>query len=124
MTVPRPAGHYSPFTRAGDAVYVSGQVPREPDGTYAPADVATETALALRNLAAVVAAAGGGPESVVKVTAYLIDAADFAEFDRAYADHFGAHRPARTTVVVGLRQVKVEVDAVLHLPLPSGDARS
>ncbi|PPK66074.1 RidA family protein [Actinokineospora auranticolor] len=112
-----PAGHYQPFVRAGDTVHVSGQVPRLPDGGYEPADVATETALALRNLTAVVRAAGGDLTDVVKVTAYLTDAADFAEFDRAYAAHFGEWKPARTTVVVGLRSVKVEVDAVLHLPL-------
>ncbi|MBB5957214.1 2-iminobutanoate/2-iminopropanoate deaminase [Saccharothrix tamanrassetensis] len=117
-----PAGHYRPFVRAGDTVYVSGQVPRLPDGSYRPADVATETALALRNLSAVVEAAGGGPTCVVKVTAYLADAADFPEFDRAYAAHFGRWKPARTTVVAGLRSVKVEVDAVLHLPATGGDS--
>ncbi|WP_018680385.1 RidA family protein [Actinokineospora enzanensis] len=111
-----PAGHYQPFVRAGDTVYVSGQVPRLPDGSYQPADVATETTLTLDNLAVVVRAAGGDQTCVVKVTAYLTDAADFAEFDRAYAAHFGEWKPARTTVVVGLRSVKVEVDAVLHLP--------
>ncbi|CCH32538.1 RidA family protein [Actinosynnema sp. NPDC047251] len=116
-----PAGHYRPFVRAGDTVYVSGQVPRLPDGSYRPADVATETALALRNLAAVVAAAGGDRTCVVKVTAYLADVADFAEFDHAYAAHFGDWKPARTTVVAGLRSVKVEVDAVLHLPATGGD---
>ncbi|MBB4919203.1 RidA family protein [Streptosporangium saharense] len=114
---PSPAGHYAQAVRAGDFVYVSGQVPRTPDGGYTPADVAAETRLTLGNLAAIAEAAGGGLGDVVKVTAYLTRQEYFGEFNTAYAEYFGEHRPARTTVVAGLREVKVEVDAVLHLPV-------
>ncbi|MER7208895.1 MULTISPECIES: RidA family protein [Streptosporangium] len=122
---PSPAGHYAQAVRAGDFVYVSGQVPRAPDGGYTPADVRAETLLTLRNLAEISHAAGGGLGDVVKVTAYLARPEYFGEFNAAYAECFGGHRPARTTVVAGLREVKVEVDAVLHLPAPpaEGDAR-
>lgn len=115
---PRPAGPYSQAVRAGDLLFVSGQVPREPDGSYVPRDVHAETVRTLENLAAVAAAAGAGLAHVVKVTAYLADGADFAEFNRAYADFFPEAPPARTTVVAGLREVKVEMDAVLHLGTP------
>ncbi len=118
---PYPSGHYAQAVRAGDFVYVSGQVPRAPDGGYTPADVRDETTLTLRNLAAVARAAGGGLADAVKVTVYLARPEYFAEFNAAYAECLGSHRPARTTVVAGLREVKVEVDAVLYLPavLPS-----
>ncbi len=116
---PRPAGPYSQAIRAGDFLYISGQVPREADGSYDPGDVATETRLTLRNLEAVARAAGAGLDDAVKITAYLADGEDFAEFNRAYAEFFVTAPPARTTVVAGLRQVKVELDAVLYVG-PSG----
>lgn len=115
---PRPAGPYSQAVRAGDLLFVSGQVPREPDGSYIPRDVHAETVRTLENLAAVAAAAGASLAQCVKVTAYLADGADLAEFNRACADFFRESPPARTTVVAGLREVKVEMDAVLHLGTP------
>ncbi|WP_245862011.1 RidA family protein [Phycicoccus duodecadis] len=115
---PRPAGPYSQAVRAGDFVFVSGQVPRGVDGSYVPGDVASETRLTLRNLAAVARAAGVDLGQAVQVTAYLADGADIAEFNRAYAEFFTDAPPARTTVVAGLRQVKVELDAVLYVGSP------
>ncbi len=112
---PVPAGPYSQAIRAGDFLHVSGQVPRLPDGTYEPADVAAETRLTLRNLEVIVNAAGAQLGDAVKITAYLADGSDFAEFNRAYAEFFDETPPARTTVVAGLRQVKVELDAVVYL---------
>ena len=112
---PIPAGPYSQAVRAGDFLYVSGQVPRLADGTYEPADVATETRLTLHNLEVIVGAAGARLRDSVKITAYLADGSDFEEFNRAYAEFFDETPPARTTVVAGLRQVKVELDAVVYL---------
>lgn len=112
---PPPAGHYSHAVRAGDVLYVSGQVPRDSGGRYEPADVATETRLTLNNLATIAAAAGARLSDVVKITVYLADLAYTAEFNRAYAEFFPTAPPARTVVMAGLRDVKVELDAVLHL---------
>jgi 2-iminobutanoate/2-iminopropanoate deaminase len=109
---PAPAGHYSHAVRMNGLVWVAGQVPRQPDGSYTGLSVAEETQLTLRNLSAVLAAAGAGLDDVVKVTAYLSDSNYFAEFNAAYADFFLGVSPARTTIVAGLRQVKVEIDAV------------
>ncbi len=117
---PAPAGHYAQAVAAGGFVFVSGQTPRAPDGGYTPADAAAETALTLRNLAAVAEAAGASLRDVVQVTAYLAGQEHLAAFNAAYAEAFGEHRPARTTVVAGLREVKVEVDAVLCLPPRDG----
>ena len=114
---PRPAGPYSQAIRVGDLVHVSGQVPRAADGTYEPADVHAETRLTLDNLARIAEAAGGTLADAVKITAYLARGDDFAEFNLAYAGYFADTPPARTTVVAGLREVKVELDAVLHIPL-------
>ena len=112
---PQPAGPYSQAISAGGFIYISGQVPRQADGSYSPSDVGTETRLTLRNLAAVANAAGAELDDAVKITAYLADGEDFAEFNRAYAEFFVEAPPARTTVMVGLRQVKVELDAVLYV---------
>ncbi|SER04871.1 RidA family protein [Microlunatus flavus] len=112
---PPPAGHYSHAVRVGDVVYVSGQVPRDSTGAYTPADVATETRLTLGNLATVAAAAGASLADAVKVTVYLADLAYTPEFNRAYAEFFPTAPPVRTLVAAGLRDVKVEVDAILHL---------
>lgn len=113
--VPVPAGPYSHAVRAGDLVFVSGQVPRAADGSYEPADVGTETRRTLRNLEIIADATGARLADAVKITAYLADGSYFEDFNRAYADFFVADPPARTTVVVGLRQVKVELDAVLYI---------
>lgn len=112
---PVPAGPYSHAVRTGDLVHVSGQVPRAADGSYEPADVATETRRTLGNLELIARAAGARLADAVKITAYLADGDDFDEFNRAYAEFFPVDPPARTTVVAGLRQVKVEMDAVLYV---------
>jgi 2-iminobutanoate/2-iminopropanoate deaminase len=112
---PPPAGHYSHAVRAGDLLHISGQVPRDGTGAYTPADVATETRLTLRHLATIAAAAGARLTDAVKITAYLADRSYAADFDRAYAEFFPAAPPARTLIVAGLREVKVELDAVLYL---------
>lgn len=114
---PQPAGPYSQAVRAGDFLFISGQVPRQADGSYVPSDVGTETRQALRNLAAVARAAGAELNDAVKITAYLSQGEDFEEFNRAYAEFFATEPPARTTVVAGLRRVKVELDAVLYMDL-------
>lgn len=112
---PPPAGHYSQAVRAGDFLFISGQVPRDRDGQYDPASVFVETQRVLQNVAAIAAEAGASLASAVKVSAYLVSIDDFAEFNRAYAEFFPGLPPARTTVAVGLRAVKVEVDAILYV---------
>ena len=112
---PRPAGPYSQAIRVKDLVHVSGQVPRQADGTYVPAEVPDETRLTLDNLARIAEAAGGTLADTVKITAYLSRGEYFDDFNRAYADYFPGPPPARTTVVAGLREVKVEMDAVLFI---------
>ncbi len=96
-------------------VFVSGQLPLDPaTGTVVPGDVAAQTRQVLRNLAAILAAAGSGLDRLLKVTVYLRDRADWPAMNVAYAEAVGAQAPARTAVVVGEMSfgALVEIDAI------------
>jgi 2-iminobutanoate/2-iminopropanoate deaminase len=115
--VPPPRGAYSPAVRAGDFVYVSGQVPRDPrTGELHGADVAEQTRYTLEKLDGVLRAAGGTLADVVSITAYLQDIGDWDAFNRAYAGAFRPPYPTRTTVGADLGGVLVEISAVAYLP--------
>ena len=88
---------------------------REPaSGDVVPGGVAEQTERVLRNLQAVLRAAGSDLSRVVKTTVFLADMADFAQMNEVYAKHFGTHKPARSTVqAAGLpKGARVEIDAV------------
>ena len=117
--LPTPVGPYSPGMIAGNLVFVSGQAGRDPaTGTLAP-DVETQTAQALRNVSAILEAAGSSLQHVLRCGVFLVDMTEFPKMNEVYARTFGSHRPARTTVEVsglpgpGLR---VEIDAVAYIP--------
>ena len=115
---PAARGHYSPGIRAGNLLFVSGQLALTPQGeSLAGADLETQTRQALANLRAVVEAAGGTLDRVARVTAYLADPQGWPVFNRVFAEVFGAHRPARAVVPVqpfaGGFVVEVEAVAVL-----------
>jgi 2-iminobutanoate/2-iminopropanoate deaminase len=118
-SAPRGTGAYSQALRAGDLVFVSGQGPLDPETLEVRgATVAEQTELTLRNLAAIAEAAGGSLRDVVKVSAFLSSIELFAEFNAAYELAFDEPRPARTTTGAELRNILVEIDAVLYLPRP------
>lgn len=99
--VPAPAGHYSQAVAYKDLVFVSGQLAPRPDGSHTAGEpFAVQARQALANLLAVLAAAGSGPADVLKVTAYLVGAGRWPEFNAIYAEVFGEHRPARAVVPV------------------------
>jgi 2-iminobutanoate/2-iminopropanoate deaminase len=114
----------APYSQAvavapGELVYVSGQVPVDPDtGSLLDGDVRMQTALVLRNLAAILAEAGAGLDRVVKTTVYLADMADFAAMNEVYAHAFDGHAPARATVEVSALPLgaRVEIEAVAVIP--------
>lgn len=115
---PGAIGPYSQAVVSGGFIFTAGQIALDPaSGQVAPGGVAEQTDRALRNIAAILKAAGGDLARVVKTTVFLVDMADFAAMNEVYARHFGEHRPARSTVAVsGLpRGVRVEIEAVARL---------
>jgi 2-iminobutanoate/2-iminopropanoate deaminase len=117
--LPTPVGPYSPAMIYGSLVFVSGQAGRDPaTGTLAP-DVAAQAEQALRNVAAILEAAGSGLPHVLRCGVFLVDMTEFPKMNEVYARAFGTHRPARTTVEVsGLpgEGLRVEIDAVAYIP--------
>jgi 2-iminobutanoate/2-iminopropanoate deaminase len=108
---PAPVATYSQAARIGPVLAVAGQVGVDPrTGGVVSDDVAAQTEQALRNVAAVLDAAGSSLDDVVRVDAYLTDPADLPAYNDVYARWFGASPPARTTVFVGLAAgLKVEI---------------
>jgi 2-iminobutanoate/2-iminopropanoate deaminase len=117
--VPRPVGPYSPAVRAGDFVYVSGQVPRDPaTGALAGDDIATQSRAVLANVRRVLEAAGASTADVVSVVVYLADTDDWAAFNTVYKECFTEPYPSRTAVGCQLRGIRVEVSCVAYSPAP------
>ncbi|MBB6099198.1 2-iminobutanoate/2-iminopropanoate deaminase [Deinobacterium chartae] len=103
----------------GELVYLSGQTPLDPArGALVGGGAAEQTRQCLRNLLAVLEAAGLAAQDVVKVNVYLTDMADFAEMNAAYAEHFAQPYPARTTVGVAALPLgaRVEIELVARRP--------
>jgi 2-iminobutanoate/2-iminopropanoate deaminase len=116
--VPAPRGPYSPAVKAGGFVYVSGQVPVDTStNQMSLGDVQHETRLILNNTKAILAGAGATLAQVVKCTVYLANGADFAAMNEVYAEFFGEHKPARTTIVCtfALAGIKVEIDCIAYV---------
>ena len=118
--VPPPVGPYSPAVRAGDFIYVSGQVPRDPrTGELAGATIEDQARATLANVQRVLEAAGGAMRDVVAVTVYLVDENDWGAFNAVYTTFFEAPYPARAVVGASLRGILVEVSAVCFVPRPA-----
>lgn len=113
---PQAIGPYSQAVVAGNMVFTAGQIALDPETMELVGgdDVAAQTERVMKNLSAVLEAAGASLESVVKTTVFLADMGDFAAMNEVYGRYFGDHRPARSTVAAaGLpRNVKVEIEAV------------
>jgi len=112
---PHAIGPYSQAVRAGNLVFASGQIPTDPaTGEFVSGGIAEQTEQVLRNLSAVLEAAGTGLDRVVKTTVFLADMVDFAAMNEVYARFFTSEPPARATVAAaGLpRNARVEIDAI------------
>jgi 2-iminobutanoate/2-iminopropanoate deaminase len=108
----------SPAVRAGDFVYVSGQVPTGPDGLIVQGGLEAQVRQVLDNIKAALALAGADMSQVVKTFCILEDARDFSAFNKAYATYFPKEPPARTTIEARLMaSIMVEIDAVAYAPL-------
>jgi 2-iminobutanoate/2-iminopropanoate deaminase len=117
---PAPRGPYSPAVRAGDFIFVSGQVPIDPmTGETVSGDVKAETRRVLENIRINLGGCGATMADVVKCQVFLADIKDFAAMNEVYTEFFGESKPARTTVQAGALPLvgsKVEIDAVAYKP--------
>jgi 2-iminobutanoate/2-iminopropanoate deaminase len=114
-SAPQAIGPYSQAIGSGGFVFTAGQIPLDPaTGELVAGDIAVQTERVLRNLGAILDAAGSAPDRVVKTTIYLKDLSDFAAVNEVYGRFFGEHRPARSTVEVARlpKDCRVEIDAI------------
>ena len=112
---PKAIGPYSQAVVSGELVFSAGQLPLDPaTGEGVQGDVKAQTARVIDNLAAVLAAAGSDLSHVVKTTVFLTDMGDFAAMNEVYAQKFGDHRPARSTVGISAlaRGLRVEIECI------------
>lgn len=126
----RPRGAYPHVRRAGPFLFVSGTSSRRPDNSIAGAtadpmgtvqfDIREQTRAVIENIRDILAGAGAGLEHVVEISTFLVDMADFAGYNAAYAEYFSAETgPARTTVAVHQLphpHLRIEIKAVAYLP--------
>ncbi len=115
---PAAIGPYSQAVRQGDTVYLSGQIPLDPNsGLLIEGDIDAQARRAFDNLRAVCEAAGGSLDDVVRLGLYLTDLGQFAAVNAVMADYFDAPYPARSTIGVASlpRGAQFEVDAVMVL---------
>lgn len=114
-SAPQAIGPYAQATVVGGMVYTAGQIALDPASMQVvPGGVPEQTVQVMKNVAAVLEAAGSSLSKVAKTTVFLVDMADFAAMNEVYAKAFGDHRPARSTVAVsGLpRGVRVEIECI------------
>ncbi len=113
----RQARPLSPAVRAGDFVYVSGQVPVDANGELVGGGIEAQTRQVLENVRAALALAGADFDDVCKCTIWLDDARDFGAFNRVYMGFFPNGKPARSTTEARLMvDAKVEIDVIAYKP--------
>jgi len=112
---PLPIGPYSQAIRANGFIFVSGQIPMDPEtGTMVTGRVGEQTRQVMKNIAAILESAGSGLQKLVKTTIFLTSLEDFSEVNRVYAECLGDVKPARATVEVSRlpRDARVEIEAI------------
>ena len=117
-SAPRAIGPYSQAIRAGSLLFVSGQIPLDPaTGAMVDGDIAAQTHRVFANLKAILEAAGGSFDHVVRTTVYLADMNDFATVNEIYGTYFSLPAPARATVQAARlpKDARVEIDLIAAL---------
>ncbi len=115
---PNAIGPYSQAIRAGSLLFISGQIPIDPTtGAVVNTGIANETKKVLENLRAIVEAAGGNLNDIVKTTIYLKDMSQFSIVNEVYGSFFQQPFPARATIEISKlpKDVNVEIDAIANL---------
>ena len=118
--LPKPVGPYSPGMMFDRLIFVSGQGATDPaTGQLAGADVATQTEQCLKNVRAILQAAGADLQHVLRCGVFLLDMDEFQQMNAVYARVFGDHRPARTTIQAAALPgdgLRVEIDCIAYKP--------
>ena len=117
-TAPKAIGPYSQAIRAGELLFVSGQIPLDPaTGALIEGSIAEQTHRVFRNLGEILKAAGASFDHVVRTTVYLADMGDFAAMNEVYATYFSSPAPARSTVQAAAlpKNARVEIDVIAVL---------
>jgi len=111
---PEAIGPYSQAIAVNGMVYTSGQIALNTKGEMVGNDVETQTHQVMKNLQHVLQSAGSEYNDVIKTTIYLADMDDFLKVNKIYAEYFGAHKPARSTVAVKTlpKNALVEIDCI------------
>ena len=107
---PAAIGPYSQAVNIGDIIYTSGQIPLNASGTLVEGDIAVQARQVLINLSEVLKEGGSSLDKVVKTTIFLANMEDFADVNKVYAEFFGSHKPARSTVAVKTLPLKVSIE--------------
>ena len=126
LNAPKAIGPYSQAVRVGSFVYTAGQIAIDPaTSQFVPGDVSAQAEQVMKNLAAVLAAAGTSLDNVVKTTIFLRFIKVFGAVNEVYGKFFGEGKPARSTVAVSALPLKalVEIEVVALVP-PSEEAKS
>jgi 2-iminobutanoate/2-iminopropanoate deaminase len=119
-SAPPAAGPYSHAVRAGDWIACAGQIPLDPaTGALVEGDITAQAERVLANIRAVLGDVGAALTDVAKATIFLVDLADFAAVNAVYAEAFGDHRPARSTIQVAALPAgaRVEIEVWAHRPV-------
>ncbi len=111
---PAAIGPYSQAIKVGDMVFTSGQIALTPNGEFLEGGVEAQARQVLKNLSEVLKEAGSSMDKVIKTTIFLADMDDFAVINEIYAEAFGDHKPARSTVAVKTlpKKALIEIEAV------------
>ena len=115
---PAAIGPYSQAIRVGNLLFVSGQIPIDPaNGEVVAGDIRVQTGQVMKNLTAILAAAGSSLDRVAKTTVYLRDLSEFSAMNEVYAQFFGGEPPARATVQVARlpRDAAIEIDLIAQV---------
>ena len=113
-SAPAAIGPYSQAIKAGDMVFTSGQIALTPEGEFLDSSVEVQAKQVLKNLSEVLKKAGSSMSKVIKTTIFLANMDDFAAVNEIYAQAFGEHKPARSTVAVKTlpKNALIEIEAI------------
>jgi 2-iminobutanoate/2-iminopropanoate deaminase len=116
--VPAPRGPYSPAVRAGDFIFLAGQIPVDSaTDKISPGDIKHEARLVLNNVKRLLEGVGASLNDVVKVGVFLANGDEFAKMNEVYAEFFGESKPVRTTIVCKfMADIRIEIDCIAYSP--------